>query len=394
MTVEQEGIPTTNTSTPTSTIITSSSTKVDNETLADARGRMGVFSGEIEGDYPTGSDGVMVYIAPPPSLPPPPPSTTASPTSPATGGTESMARNLVATMSPENHVVKYKGEWWQGHWHGKGMCHFLNGDIYEGSLCFSQRHGTGTYRWSDGRLYTGQWQSDSREGFGRYVWPGGSYYEGNFANNRRHGRGIYKDPKLGVCYEGSFVDGVYQGEGIYQWTYADMEYRYSGTFVNGKPHGSGKEENLTTREIRHDGLWRYGEPARHLVPETLPLAVLATRVAETTIAANMPPQRDTIVVQNHTWTDHETGWVAIYRGLWDTKAEVPNGNGTAEFVDLRSGEGWKSYEGCFVAGRFHGRGRLLFLNGDSFEGDFADGFRHGKGSYRWHDGRVYWRVRS
>ena len=47
------------------------------------------------------------------------------------------------------------------------------------------------------------------------------------------------------------------------------------------------------------------------------------------------------------------------------------------------------YEGTFLNGRKHGRGRLQFANGDVYEGDFKNGLIDGTGEYQFVSGDVY-----
>ena len=52
---------------------------------------------------------------------------------------------------------------------------------------------------------------------------------------------------------------------------------------------------------------------------------------------------------------------------------------------------WKtsSYEGDFKDGNFHGRGVLVFPDGDRYEGDFKDGNYHGRGVFVAANGKRY-----
>lgn len=366
--------------------------QADAETISDASGRMGMYTGntiilENGKELPHGAGGFMLYHAPPPSLPPPPPPGTSAETLSAS---LNQAKPFVATT-----VLKYKGEWWQGHWHGKGKYSVSSGDEYNGAVCFSKNHGKGSLKYADGRHYTGEWKNNVREGTGTFTWPGGSYYEGEFSNNLRHGQGQFVDPKRAVEYNGSWERGVYQGEGVYQWTDRKGEMHcYTGTFMQGKPHGNGKEINQTTGDMRHDGLWRNGEPVLEISDLVSPETILSSRVAASSSANSAAPRKErsnTTVVNDHIFFDKE-GRQILYRGLWNSEKETPEGNGTAECLkgsDKGVTEEWKSYEGCFMDGLFHDHGRIHLASGDTYEGDFDQGLRHGKGLYKWKDGRQY-----
>ena len=42
---------------------------------------------------------------------------------------------------------------------------------------------------------------------------------------------------------------------------------------------------------------------------------------------------------------------------------------------------WLRYEGEFANGKWHGKGRLFFTNGDEFYGEFKNDVFHGAGNY-------------
>jgi hypothetical protein len=47
------------------------------------------------------------------------------------------------------------------------------------------------------------------------------------------------------------------------------------------------------------------------------------------------------------------------------------------------------YEGGFEKNVAHGRGTMIFPNGQKYIGDFQNGVKHGYGTYIWWDGRRY-----
>ena len=48
-----------------------------------------------------------------------------------------------------------------------------------------------------------------------------------------------------------------------------------------------------------------------------------------------------------------------------------------------------SYAGEKLNGLFHGKGKVVFTDGNVYEGDFQSGLMNGKGSFTWVDGTVY-----
>lgn len=352
--------------------------------------------------------------------------------------------------------IKYSGAWMLGHWHGEGCVTYNTGDSYTGSWKTSLKEGNGTYTWADGRIYTGLFAQDFRHGAGKYTWPGPSTekdakpiisFVGSFVKNQRSGFGTYVDEVSGIEYSGEWDQGLYNGYGIYQW-YGDGDvansnnhqrrHAYRGNFRNGKPDGQGVEV-LPDGSIRHEGLWKNGEPVfsetelleqteKHKVANYFAVSkvnklkdVISSSSAILSSATipisrqtqKLPPSQspkapmspkgkkktlhdaNLAVVHNQKWKDITTGCICLYRGLWNQNQQYPEGNGTAVY---NSGA-VQTYEGCFKAGLYHGQGRLWYRNGDMYEGTFIAGQRHtdrdpvtGKYSlalYRWADGRQY-----
>ena len=45
-----------------------------------------------------------------------------------------------------------------------------------------------------------------------------------------------------------------------------------------------------------------------------------------------------------------------------------------------------SYDGDWLDGRSHGKGKYRFVDGEEYEGDWKDGKMHGNGTYHYSDG--------
>ena len=83
--------------------------------------------------------------------------------------------------------------------HGKGVCYYNNGDVYEGEWKNDLREGKGKMYYSNGNVYEGEWKNDRREGNGILYFCNGGVYTGEFKNNIISGYG-----KLS-CYYATFV---------------------------------------------------------------------------------------------------------------------------------------------------------------------------------------------
>ena len=197
---------------------------------------------------------------------------------------------------------KYSGEWSHRYPEGKGTKTFADGtkwtgfwkqgqpvdeygeyvDIYSGgddglalqSGCITGdcEDGKGTYAYPDGSKYDGQFRAEMPDGWGTWYYPGGERYIGSFADGLPHGRGTFFDQD-GTETTGEWEEGDYigqapsnedkvgcikgdceDGEGVY--VYEDHEAVYTGTFSNGKAHGSGICRYANGD--RYEGQWAYG----------------------------------------------------------------------------------------------------------------------------------------
>ena len=62
-----------------------------------------------------------------------------------------------------------------------------------------------------------------------------------------------------------------------------------------------------------------------------------------------------------------------------------NGNGKLIFTDKYKGKA--IYQGNFLVNHFHGKGKLIWSNGDIYTGNFENGHYEGKGVFSWADGK-------
>jgi hypothetical protein len=73
-----------------------------------------------------------------------------------------------------------------------------------------------------------------------------------------------------------------------------------------------------------------------------------------------------------------------YEGEVSVKTKRREGEGTYMYPNS-----FFTYQGQWLDGKKHGRGRLSFSDGGYYEGDFEQGEINGQGSQRWPDGAVY-----
>lgn len=78
----------------------------------------------------------------------------------------------------------------------------------------------------------------------------------------------------------------------------------------------------------------------------------------------------------------ETAWITDSIIKQAREEENFTGNGSLELDDA-------TYTGDLLSGEMHGKGKLVFKNGDVYEGDFVSGYMDGKGTYVWPNGDKY-----
>lgn len=222
----------------------------------------------------------------------------------------------IATMTYPGHLHNwpsdfiYKGEWKDGHQHGKGEIKFIGGDCFIGEFKHGKICGQGEFTYTEpNKVYTG----DQFTG----------YIEADFITQKFElvdfkGNGVMKSVN-GTKYAGDFLGGKYHGRGGFHGLNGEMYY---GTFKNGKLNGEGVRSFPDgTRYVGHftnnrkDG---YGV---------------------CTYADNSPFLR--------------------YEGHW--KRNLWHGHGTIEY---KNGQQHPKYEGAFIDGYRHGEGVLHRLSGD------------------------------
>lgn len=148
-----------------------------------------------------------------------------------------------------NGYEYYRGEWKDGHKHGKGIYYYQNGDMYDGDWENDQTSGIGIYYYKDDDRYEGQWKDGHKHGKGIYYYKDGGKYEGNWKNSQKHDRGILYYAN-GSKYEGCWAYGKQVGYGKYTATNAvdKVVSKFEGNFIDGLPNGQGLETI-----IREDG---------------------------------------------------------------------------------------------------------------------------------------------
>jgi hypothetical protein len=77
----------------------------------------------------------------------------------------------------------YKGAFFNGERHGKGIYTYANGDVYKGGFFKGKLHGVGTYAVSNGDSFKTTWKSDLVHGNVSYLFANGDQLFGEYKND-------------------------------------------------------------------------------------------------------------------------------------------------------------------------------------------------------------------
>jgi len=191
---------------------------------------------------------------------------------------------------------------------------YVNGDQYIGEWDSGHQHGRGTLRYSHGDVYEGSFYHGFIYGYGKMKYADGGSYDGEFKN-------VKMNEKTGI--EQPDPDGKRHGVGIRVWTNGN---KYVGEWQSDKMNGKG---TLSTLEgAVYSGMFWNG---------------MKHSDATETFGNNI--------------------------GI---RYECPMGR-------RHSGMGFCTYKGGYKCGFFHGRGEFVCIDGRKYEGEWLKGKRHGKG---------------
>lgn len=130
----------------------------------------------------------------------------------------------------------YEGDWIENKMAGQGVYKYASGNVYEGGYMDNLMNGRGVYKYtSSGNVYEGEFKDGKMAGKGLFKYASGSTYEGEFRDNKSNGQGLYKYAN-GNIYEGEWKNDKKHGQGIYKYANGDI---FEGQFMNGKMHGTG-----------------------------------------------------------------------------------------------------------------------------------------------------------
>jgi hypothetical protein len=181
------------------------------------------------------------------------------------GFVEVSYRRALKFKQHPGEVSYYKGQIFNGLFHGKGYSNDYANCIYRGDFKRGAAHGYGVCTWSSGRVYVGEWRKDLRHGEGRCFDRIGVRDESDLGNGLVNSGKEYKEDeednfKIGEEYIGEWEDDKEHGVGAFHFALGDV---YVGYFVNGKMHGNGRykylDGSVSEGEFRNNILYKEKE---------------------------------------------------------------------------------------------------------------------------------------
>jgi len=236
-------------------------------------------------------------------------------------------------------------------------------------------------------------ESGNRQGEGKMTYVGGGYYEGGFADNTFHGdKGVYHWAD-GSEYEGSWKDGERHGVGIFRS--ADDGILEISMYDAGEAKGEGvvwSADRKTAHKTMDSIIGKKRteilvEEAAKFTMDKFGLSVPEPSTIVSTKAIDQPDSKPSTPVPTQAAAQPAPRKTGFFASFFSSKKVGPDGK--PMFKD--HGE-WGTYEGDVEeeSGNRRGKGKMTYVDGNSYEGGFVDDKYHDdRGVYRWADGDEY-----
>ena len=195
-----------------------------------------------------------------------------------------------------------------------------------------------------------------------YIHENGCFieYEGEFLNGKKNGKGkeylINSDHDL--FFEGEYLNGLRNGKG--KEFYDNGTIKFEGEYLNGLRHGKGKEYNYLGKLLfEGEYLYNYKLKGKNYVNEKL-------------------EYEGEYLFRKYNGKGYDENGNIIY--------ELKNGTGKVkEYID--NGD-LILFEGEYLNGFKHGKGKEYSAGSLIFEGEYLNGLRNGKGKEYYNTGNL------
>ncbi len=103
-----------------------------------------------------------------------------------------MSCQIVTSSKRGAAEAPYSGDYdEQGLRHGRGICVYTDGTVYDGEWARDEQHGSGMCRFPSGNVYFGTFRHGVVEGEGCMLYADGDFFSGTFRNAACHGEGVF-----------------------------------------------------------------------------------------------------------------------------------------------------------------------------------------------------------
>ena len=156
----------------------------------------------------------------------------------------------------------YEGFFDKGERNKFGKIIYKDGSYYEGNLINDNiPDGQGVFKWIDPTLDNNNNYNNNNNGYYNYStnYNNNNYkysYSGEFINGKIDGYGILKNEYSKSEYKGDFKNNVFHGKGVFQWGPNGL-IRYEGEYKFGEKNGNG---NYIKPNFKYSGFWNEGKP--------------------------------------------------------------------------------------------------------------------------------------
>ena len=215
----------------------------------------------------------------------------------------------------------YEGEIENSLFNGKGKLISNNGDSYEGIFRNGEKSDSGKIIFKDGCVYEGKLINENiPNGKGEFKWANitdsntnvhynNSFnfvdcynyiytYKGDFINGKIEGFGTLKNEKSGSEYKGNFKNNLFDGKGVFKWGKASIVY--DGEYKNGLKNGNG---NYLKKNFKYSGNWNEGKP------HGLGLVDDGNKIYKCSWRNGFTVETPTLQIQNNTFNDVDINFV-------------------------------------------------------------------------------------
>ncbi len=156
------------------------------------------------------------------------------------------------------------GLWENNERNGRGVCHFANGDKFEGEYRHDQRNGSGVMRYANGAMYHGLWSDDLKQGAGTLISAEGAVYTGEFSADKKHGSGVltwsdgseYSGTQVLLCF-------VFHSTHVQSGEFRNDSRTGFGTFTTGSRNILEGGKVIWAAHSTYSGQWKANERSGH-----------------------------------------------------------------------------------------------------------------------------------